>query len=231
MKKIAILMSSVILLFLFSKNVMALSEIDVLYKEGFEAVKICTTLKTQQSVNNAREVINKFHGKLDWAIGEFSKQIDEVQHPILVDIVDGINKNQNTPNGKKINDIRRNILALPNKEWVASYSSALDIAQDILIKNVADSFNNYKNDTKIEKFKLLYLNINELEEIENQDVINFTKTIEKETYDIIPNNWEVYVVLTGKCYHFQSDCSSMKNPIKISLKDAINNGYRNCKKC
>ena len=36
---------------------------------------------------------------------------------------------------------------------------------------------------------------------------------------------------TGKIYHSTPTCSGMKNPIKISLEDAIKRGIRPCKKC
>lgn len=108
-------------------------ELDKLYAEGVHAVLKCQNEKTQSSVNDARKVIDKFTGKLDWAIGELSKQVDTVQHPILVTIVDGIHRNQLKPVQNDINKVKNNIVNLPREDWKKDYGSALDKAQQILI--------------------------------------------------------------------------------------------------
>ena len=42
---------------------------------------------------------------------------------------------------------------------------------------------------------------------------------------------KVYVTKDGRCFHFDRDCSNMKNPYKITLEDAKEQGYRQCSKC
>lgn len=41
----------------------------------------------------------------------------------------------------------------------------------------------------------------------------------------------VYVTRNGSCYHYDSDCSNMKNPMEVSLYEAKEQGYRKCSKC
>lgn len=36
---------------------------------------------------------------------------------------------------------------------------------------------------------------------------------------------------TNKIYHLSATCSGMKNPISMSLSDAVAGGYRPCEKC
>lgn len=41
----------------------------------------------------------------------------------------------------------------------------------------------------------------------------------------------VYRTEKGKCYHRNSSCSNMKNPIKTTVEQAEKDGLRACKKC
>lgn len=41
----------------------------------------------------------------------------------------------------------------------------------------------------------------------------------------------VYRTEKGKCYHRNSACSNMKNPIKTTVEQAEKDGLRACKKC
>lgn len=41
----------------------------------------------------------------------------------------------------------------------------------------------------------------------------------------------VYVVEDGECYHSNSSCSNMSYPSKVTKDEAIDQGYRACKKC
>lgn len=120
-------------------------ELDKLYAEGVNSVIRCQNERTQSSVNDARKIIEKFRGKLDWAIGELSKQVDMVQHPILVTIVDGIHRNQLNPVQNDINKIKDNIVSLPRDDWKRDYGSALDKAQQILINEANGYVDKYIN--------------------------------------------------------------------------------------
>lgn len=41
----------------------------------------------------------------------------------------------------------------------------------------------------------------------------------------------VWIPKTGTKYHSISTCSSMKNPSKVTLESAIDQGYTECNKC
>lgn len=43
--------------------------------------------------------------------------------------------------------------------------------------------------------------------------------------------YKVYVEKGGEKYHHKKECSGMKNPQYIPLKDALKKGYTECKKC
>ncbi|SHK08921.1 hypothetical protein SAMN02745248_01757 [Hathewaya proteolytica DSM 3090] len=156
------------------------AELNKLYAEGYNAVKECKEKKTQQSVNSARATLSKFKGKLDWAIGEFSKEIDSVQHPILVSIVTGISSNKNKPVPESINKLRKEIKDLPVDFWRNSYSTALDEAQDVLIVKVMHSKQKYEMTKEESDREVLLKNINELSLIQDDNVKNFVEKIREE---------------------------------------------------
>jgi len=41
----------------------------------------------------------------------------------------------------------------------------------------------------------------------------------------------VWIPKSGKRYHYVKDCSGMKNPTQVSIKEAIRRGYTPCKDC
>src|SRR3712207_6810018 len=75
-----------------SKNTTGKKNIDQLYKDAYNATEKCLKLGTQESIKEAREAIGKLPKSLNWAIGEFSKQVDTKQHPIFVEIIKSITK-------------------------------------------------------------------------------------------------------------------------------------------
>ena len=48
---------------------------------------------------------------------------------------------------------------------------------------------------------------------------------------LMKDSTTVYVTRNGSCYHYDSDCSNMKNPMEVSLYEAKEQGYRKCSKC
>lgn len=133
MKKLSNIIAILIMLTstLYS-NSYATTNTDLLYKNAYDATISALELRTQDSINVAREAISKLPTDMDWAIGEFSKQIDTVQHPILVDIVNAIKNAQYNPNQNNINIAKRTIPDNLPDIWRSSYSSAVDIIQQEL---------------------------------------------------------------------------------------------------
>ena len=105
------------------------TDVDALYKAAYQATQKALTEKTQASVNEARAAIKALPANLDWAIGEFSKQVDTVQHPILVNIVNAIKTAEKTPTQANINAAKKAIPAELTAQWKNSYSSAVDKIQ------------------------------------------------------------------------------------------------------
>lgn len=105
------------------------TDVDALYKAAYEATQKALTEKTQASVNEARTAIKALPANMDWAIGEFSKLVDTVQHPILVNIVNAIKNAEAEPNQANVNAAKKAIPAELTATWKNSYSSAVDKIQ------------------------------------------------------------------------------------------------------
>lgn len=127
----------------------AIKQADKLYAEAYSAVTTAMSDKTQKSVNVARVAIEELRGTgADWAIGEFSKQVDMVQHPILVRFVNAYNEavsalSKVTDNPSYVDPNNINGISVQSKIeaarialdpdmpaiWRSSYSSGLDKVQ------------------------------------------------------------------------------------------------------
>jgi hypothetical protein len=160
----------------FSK-VQALS-IDMIYAQAYEATANAMVLKTQKAVNDARTVIAMLPTDYDWAIGEFSKQVDRIQHPIFVKAYDAIVKAQASPSQEKINFARVSIDPDMPAYYKGSYSQAVDAIQQKLMKEALEAFNkasNSKLKADIDYAKVL---INEVKSSLDISVSNWAKQIE-----------------------------------------------------
>lgn len=115
------------------------TNVDALYKAAYQATQKALTEKTQAAVNEARTAIKALPANMDWAIGEFSKQVDTVQHPILVNIVNSIKKAEKEPTQANINAAKKAIPAELTPVWKNSYSSAVDKLQQDLQKRTLDA--------------------------------------------------------------------------------------------
>jgi hypothetical protein len=108
--------------------------VDELYEQVYTAAANTMEKKTQKSINEARTAIEALRNTgAEWAIGEFSKQVDQIQHPYLVKIVDSINAAMLTVKQSDINAARAAIDPELPEVWRYSYSSAIDgIQQDLM---------------------------------------------------------------------------------------------------
>lgn len=112
---------------------------DQLYANAFNAVQGAIESKTQKSVNAARTAIEALRGTdAEWAIGEFSKQVDTVQHPILVKAYSAVLDAQIYKTQLYINKAKEAIDIDMPLIWRGSYSSAVDkVQQELMQKAVA----------------------------------------------------------------------------------------------
>lgn len=115
--------------------------LDTIYANAYNATVAAMQAKTQVSINTARAAISEIPSDLDWAIGEFSKQVDLVQQPIFVKAYDAIVTAQNTPTQANVNVAKAAIDPDMPAYYKGSYSTAVDLVQQQLMQNAVDAFN------------------------------------------------------------------------------------------
>jgi hypothetical protein len=119
----------------------SLNDIDTIYTNAYNATVVAMKNKSQKSINDAREAIKEIPQDLDWAIGEFSKQVDYIQQPIFEKAYNAIVTAQNEPTQININAAKAAIDPDMPDFYRSSYSSAVDIVQQENMKNAVDAFN------------------------------------------------------------------------------------------
>lgn len=161
--------------------------IDEIYKAAYEATINALANKDQDSINAARVAISKLPSEFQAFIGEFSKQVDTVQHPILVKIVDSINNADRTGKQVDINAARMTMPAGLPDVWRNSYSSGLDaVQQKLIVKAVtaAEAAKASGAKADIDAAKAL---INEIALVENnQGVKDWITTYDKDFTSSVP---------------------------------------------
>jgi hypothetical protein len=114
--------------------------VDQLYLNAYYSTLAAISNKTQKEINEARTAINSLKGtEASWAIGEFSKQVDQLQNSFLVNICNAISKAEANLSQADINAAKIAIDPDLPAEWRNSYSSAVDIIQQRLMKKLADA--------------------------------------------------------------------------------------------
>lgn len=127
-------------------NLVKAATADQLYSNAYNAITTAIIQKTQTSINNARTAIEDLRGTAaSFAIGEFSKQVDQVQQPILVTICNAINviQDQDRTGNYSENDITTAHNSIPSNlpdVWRSSYSSAVDIVQQHYQQKAVDAW-------------------------------------------------------------------------------------------
>ncbi len=116
------------------------AHINQLYKDAYDATQNAISNRSQYSINLAREAIIKLKGTSveSWAMTEFSKQVDTVQHPYLVKIVNSINKAEESLLQRDIDEARLTIDKDLPDVWRYSYSSGIDKIQQRMMDTAED---------------------------------------------------------------------------------------------
>lgn len=159
---------------------------DELYRNAYNATVTALNTKTQLSVNNARITIEALRGTgAEWAIGEFSKQVDTVQHPILVTAVNAILVAQGNPTQVNINNARKAIDKDMPSVWRNSYSSAVDAVQQILIKNALDAYAKASQSKLLSDVKIATVKLDELRTAIDSNVVSWANTVQADVDNIL----------------------------------------------
>jgi hypothetical protein len=115
--------------------------VDQLYSNAYSMTTNAVKTRSQKSINNARKAIAALESTaVSWAIGEFSKQVDEIQQSILVNAVQAILNAQANPSQANVNKAKASIDSDLPSEWKNSYSSAVDVVQQALMKEAVDAY-------------------------------------------------------------------------------------------
>jgi hypothetical protein len=137
--------------------------VDELYVQVYTATTNTMEKKTQKSINEARTAIETLRNTgAEWAIGEFSKQVDQIQHPYLVKIVDSINAAMLTVKQADINAARAAIDPELPEVWRYSYSSAIDGIQQDLMQRLIDTYYTavmYETEENLTQFDRIFADI------------------------------------------------------------------------
>ncbi|WP_142413377.1 hypothetical protein [Hathewaya massiliensis] len=126
----------------------AATNVDAMYKSAFDAVMKAKEDKSQESIIAARKAINELtkHKELKGFVGEFSKQTDAVQQKLFEDFysllfVDGKKKDKISQGD--VNKAREFVTAFDtfegNKQYTASWSTAVDGFQQVLVVEANDA--------------------------------------------------------------------------------------------
>jgi hypothetical protein len=107
--------------------------IDEIYSNAYSATITAMTSKAQKDINSARSLIALIPEEFEWAIGEFSKQVDVVQHPIFVKAYEAIIAAQSEPTQASINIAKASIDPDMPDFYRGSYSQAVDLIQQDLM--------------------------------------------------------------------------------------------------
>lgn len=175
------LLSLFLIIFICVQPVSAASQADIAYANAYEATISAQNSRTQKSINIARTAINSLtNTSAYWAIGEFSHQVDLIQQPILVKVVQAILTAKADPVQANINIAKFSIdVDLPT-EWRSSYSSAVDIIQQELMTRAINATNNAaksKSATDIDYASYL---ISDIQTSADPSIVNWANSIEQQ---------------------------------------------------
>lgn len=175
-KKLMTMLICGILTLGLTRNMADATSIDELYKYAYESMIVAQKEKTQISINKARVAIDALPASMMSARGTFSSEVDKVQQPIFVKIVDLIMDARKAPTQEKIN-AGKALLDGVQPFYANSWSSALDEVQNVIIKNTINAIDNaiaYNTDANRLAANAM---LAELYKSTNKDLINYTNML------------------------------------------------------
>lgn len=197
-------------------KVKALS-LDEVYAQAYKSTVNVMTVKTQKSINEARASIALLPKELHWARGEFSKQVDIIQHPFFVRAYQAILKAQASPSQANINFAKTSIDPDMPSFYRGSYSQAVDIIQQKLMNEAKAAVDKaIKSGLKSEVDKAYEL-IYEIKGALNTSVVNWAKLMEKRLTEAVGTKIISIKPINNINVAYGTDLSSIALPKKISL--------------
>lgn len=160
-----------------------LSYEEKLHKNAYEAVEKALNERTQESIDEARRAVDSLKGKVDWAIGEFSRQLDEVQNEILATITESINMAKTAMRQGAINEARNNIPDSLPQQWKGSFNAEIDKIQEKLIYMTLEAILQAKQTKSDEDISTAYSFIMDLEGVQNNETVKSLVVKMKEDFN------------------------------------------------
>ncbi len=211
-------------------SVGATTNSDVLYANAFNAVNTCQNSNTQQSINHARGTIEALNGtSASWAIGEFSKQTDVVQQKLFEEFMGLLFTKNNEPKPRvpqtDINRSKDLVISFDtyegNKPYTASWSSAVDKYQQMILEEIAKLVSTAESTKKSADIESAKNGINILLTAKNnQGVINFANSLMTRVKAIVGTEEEL---LKEEAVKLVTNAESTKKAVDIeNAKKAVN---------
>ncbi|WP_195429115.1 hypothetical protein [Clostridium sp. D46t1_190503_E9] len=199
------------------------TNVDALYKAAYQATQKALTEKTQASINEARKAIKALPANLDWAIGEFSKQVDTVQQPIFSNIVKLIKKAEKEPTQANINAARKAIPAELAPVWRNSYSSAVDKVQQGLQQKAVDAVKKAETDKTQENVDAAKVLVNDLLTADSQGIKDWAKTLLNRVEAIKIYDLDVTKITEINRYNVTVEFEGLTENLKSATIEVIDN--------
>jgi hypothetical protein len=162
---------------------------DQAYTDAYNATVKATQIRNQASINEARKAIEGLRGKADWAIGEFSKLVDQPQQKLFESFMNTLFFQgqsvypYDSLSQKEINKARSLVIDFAtyegNKPYIDSWSSAVDRYQAMQIEKAVKVLENAEKTKKSVDIAAAKSVVNELATVENNNTVkNFATQLQ-----------------------------------------------------
>ncbi|WP_346873623.1 hypothetical protein [Clostridium sp. UBA5988] len=178
---------------------------DDLYKAAFEAVLAAQKARTQESINTARTAIKALAGTdAEFAVGEFSKQVDGVQQELFEGFLAALDKAQKSNKQADINAARTYVEMFRTCPDTLVYveggwSQEVDLVQQKLIDKAEAAVNAAKEAKTQEAVDAAKALLEELATSTNKDVTAWVTAIGAELDEVVvvnPSNYTKVQLIT-----------------------------------
>lgn len=191
--------------------------LDEVYAQAYKSTINAITVKTQKSINEARGSIALLPKELHWAIGEFSKQVDLIQHPFFVKAYQAVLKAQTSPTQENINLAKASIDPDMHPFYRGSYSQAVDVVQQKLMKEAKDAVDKAIKSNLKSDIDKAYKLINEIKGALNTSIANWANLVEKQLTETVGIKIVSIKPMSDISVAYGTSLLDIRLPNKISL--------------